>query len=656
MDKVVTKIILLLFSLGLAFCVRAQTNTVDSLFNKWHEVERGDVVLADSSKAKLLFNLGEEIMYHYPDSALVYYKMALVLAQNNQLHKLYGDLLNKIGYVDYILGNYDLSLTYFVKANEIHQQLENDEGIAVSLNHISLIYDTQANYQKALEYQWKSIGYSKRTNSVNRLISNYFNLSIVHDAMKSYDSAIHYLNQSMALSTANENHHLFVMAMNRMGEVFLHKGDYLEAERCYRKVLGYQGYQDKWENCFAYAGLAQTYQALEQFDESIKYGLISLEIATQMKSKWEISHGAGILYESFKRMHNFEQALAMHELFKQYSDSLFNESKEKEINFLHLKQNELERTQLAKENAFQKTVIQQNYQWFVFFIVLGGVLIGWGIILYRNNRVKLLLNKKLIRKNESIASRNAMIEEQNEKLNTLNETKNQILSIIGHDMKGPISNIKSILEIIKMGNMTGEEQRMVFNDLYRTINSVSDTMNNMLAWASSQLNGLQIHPDRIDMEMLVDSLIELFRGSANAKDIEINHQRGDKVIAWADVNQLRTALRNIISNAIKFTKRGGSVTINYHTEGSQVIIKVSDTGIGIAPDYLPEVFNFNGRSRSVGTNNERGTGIGLMLSKEFINSNDGEIEVTSELGKGTVFKIRLPNAERVKQRLSVVTA
>ncbi|MEP2669350.1 MAG: tetratricopeptide repeat-containing sensor histidine kinase [Cyclobacteriaceae bacterium] len=619
--------------------------STDSLVHKWKQLEAGQLVMSDSLKARLLIDIGAEMTYETPDSAIGYYNEALELSrrQGNDLQT--GEILNSIGFTNYVLGNYDLALTFFVDALEIHKSLANDIGIAKSLNHISLIYETQKNFDQALKYQWRSIVHSIRSGDPNRLISNYFNLSIIHDHNYNYDSALFYLAKSLDLSLKNKNYHMYSMALNRRGEVYLHKENYRDAEESYWAVLNNENYKDRWEDCFAYAGLAKVYQQKREYDKSIEYGMRSLELARQMDSKWEIAQDAKILYQSYKAKNDYRLALQMHELYKLYNDSLFNERTEKEINFLHLKQNELERAQLIKENELSKAIIKQSYLWIAFFVVLGISLTVWGIILVKNIRQKQILNNRLLRKNESIAERNAMIEKQNIALNELNESKNQLLSIIGHDMRSPINNIKSILGIIKSGGLGEEDQRKVFEDLYKTINTVSGTLNNMLSWASSQLDGIQIQPSRVQLSAVVEELKEFFRQSAVDKQIEIIHHRNDEVYVWFDEDHLKTALRNLLSNAIKFTNRGGEISIQYHIDGGFANLSVSDTGIGIAANDIENVFKFRGRSKSIGTNNEKGTGIGLMLSKEFIESNGGTIDVSSTLGEGSVFILSLPVAE-----------
>lgn len=626
----------------------------DSLRKVWENIKTHELQIPTLEKIAVLDQLAGSLRTNLPDSALSYYQQALDLALEAGMKHEEARLRNKIGYTHYILGNYDFALTYFVNALELHRALHNDVGISTSLNSIGLIYEAQVNYPKALEYQWNSIVYSERTGSSERLNSNYFNLSIIHDHLGNFDSALYYLNKSVAISKAEKDNTMLCMALNRMGEVNLHKNDLSQAESNFRNSLQQIPSSNLWEACFSYAGLSQVYSKQGKYDESIAYGLKSFNLANQLNSKWDIARSAGILYEVYKKKSDFREALHMLEIHKRFNDSLFNVRKESEINFLLLRQNESERGQLAKENALQKSIIEQGNLWIGFFIILGILLAIWGLVLYQNNRHKLLLNEELRKTNESIGERNAKIEQQNKELKALNDSKNQLLSIVGHDMRSPINNIKTILEIIKDGRLSAADQERVFNELHKSVSAVAETMNNMLIWASSQLKGLQTNPTNIELQQLVKETIAIFQTPASEKGIELIHEERAGIFVYADINHLKTALRNLINNAIKFTKRNGKVTIRYDhgRQNGDVVIDVIDSGVGIEPDRMSQIFKFTGRSQSIGTNNERGTGIGLMLSQEFIESNHGRIEVSSTLGVGSKFTIHLPVANLIGSPLA----
>lgn len=627
------------------FSLAAFSTRADSLRSVWRGVLSESISISVNEKLDLLYEIGESLRNKAPDSSLYFYQLAYDVAQANNLTLKKGTILNRIGYANYMLGNFSQALPLFMEALSIHQQLQNDAGISASLNSIGLIYETQKNYKQALAYQWRSRFYSKRSRDPDRLISNYYNLSMIHDDMGNYDSALTYLNRSIAACQASENERMLAMSFNRLGLVYFHLGDLEEAKKSYRQSLEIQSPDNKWEACFSFTGLARVYRQQGDIDTSLELALESFQLANQTKSKWEISDAAYILYENYKSRMDFEKALKMLEIAKQYADSLFNEDRDKELNYLHLMQNESEKNRLSRENELQKSVIEQSNLWVGFFITVGILLGIWGLSLYQNNRHRTAMNGQLKKKNQNIEERNATIEKQNEELNELNEAKNQLLSIVGHDMRGPIHNIKTILEIIKDGRLSPADQEKVFDNLYKTVGSVAETMDNMLTWASSQIKGLQIVQVHVDVAELVDETMKMFMGLAHEKEIRLVHEKMDGILVLVDANHFKTVLRNLISNAIKFTKRYGQVTIEYQRhENNQVVIHVIDNGVGIPLERFDRIFKFNGRSQSVGTANERGTGIGLMLSKEFIESNNGRIEVSSEEGVGSRFSIWLPGA------------
>ncbi|MFZ1806825.1 MAG: tetratricopeptide repeat protein, partial [Cyclobacteriaceae bacterium] len=151
---------LLVFSIAISATFGYTQSGIDSLVAKWKLVEEGRLEMEDSLQARLLLDIGVIVSYDAPDSSFEYFEKALQLSQNGNLKSLTGDILNRIGYTNYILGNYDLALVYFVDGLELHQAQLSDMGIATSLNHISLIYETQKNYQQALKFQWRSMVHS----------------------------------------------------------------------------------------------------------------------------------------------------------------------------------------------------------------------------------------------------------------------------------------------------------------------------------------------------------------------------------------------------------------------------------------------------------------------------------------------------------------
>ena len=171
---------------------------------------------------------------------------------------------------------------------------------------------------------------------------------------------------------------------------------------------------------------------------------------------------------------------------------------------------------------------------------------------------------------------------------------------------------------------------------------IFELLTNLLEWSRLQLGKIEYSPELINLFLIIEEMSELFRPVLVKKNIVFNNNIGPETFVMWDKNMLSTVLRNLISNAVKFTNKGGNIAVKAAYSGEGVEISISDTGIGIPENVLPGLFSINGSFSTQGTSGEKGTGLGLMLCSELINKNNGTIKVSSEAGKGTVFTITLP--------------
>lgn len=599
-------------------------------------------ISSDSTKAKELEQRADKINFDNPDSALKLFNSALAFTDTSIVSERKATLLNKIAYTHYVLGQYDLSLSFFLNALSTNEQLKNNGGISRGYSGIGLIYEAQGKYDLAINQLLKAISFATKAKDTVRLTSAYLNLSISYDSKGLYDSAMSYSLKSLDLAQRYSNHRLVDMAYNRMGVILFHQKKYNESIQSFQKSLDYTAYQDNWEESFTYAGLAKSYAALGKLDLSIKAGQRSFELGKELNAWWDMMEISETLSQVYAMKGNYKEAYEMQRLFKIYSDSVFDDKREQEINFLHLQQNEIEKKRLQQENELQQVKLNQKNIVVASSIGAGILLLVIAFVLYRSNQQRKVLNDELILRNKNIAERNAKIEEQNESLVIMNQTKSQLLSIIGHDMRNPIHNIELILQMVEEKQISEEERNEIFKDLHRSISSVAETMDNLLAWASSQLNGIKTEPVNAYLDVVIASQLIFWNSPAEKKNIRIIHHKQPEIAVKADVNHLKTVIRNIVGNSIKFTREGGQVVIDYIKNENEIGINIADTGTGIAPEKLQSLFSFQSKHESVGTANEKGTGLGLMLSKEFVEKNNGRIEVRSELGKGSSFTIWLP--------------
>ena len=230
------------------------------------------------------------------------------------------------------------------------------------------------------------------------------------------------------------------------------------------------------------------------------------------------------------------------------------------------------------------------------------------------------------------------------KLREANATKDKFFSIIAHDLKNPIHNLINLSEIL-IHNFDSWD-RETTNEFIQYINQSSkqgfNLLENLLEWSRAQTGEIKWHPKEIDLKEIQDTTVNLLSTTAKNKNIDLNTQIEEGMTAYADANMISTVIRNLLSNALKFTEQGGKVTIKAKKTIEFIEITVSDTGIGIDEEDIPKLFRLDVNHTTIGTAQEEGTGLGLILCKEFVEKNGGKIWVESELGKGSDFKFILP--------------
>ncbi len=234
----------------------------------------------------------------------------------------------------------------------------------------------------------------------------------------------------------------------------------------------------------------------------------------------------------------------------------------------------------------------------------------------------------------------------NEELKSLNASKDKFFSIIAHDLKSPLSGLLGFSEILyeEFDELKDEEKKEFIGHSYHAAKNIMALLENLLEWSRMQIGSISFSPSEIDVESITTGVIDLFAQNAKSKNIKLEKQIDSGIRAFADKNMFKTVLRNLISNGIKFTKDGGTITVSANVQTDYVSISVSDSGVGIGEENLKKLFKIDSSFSTLGTNKERGTGLGLMLCKELVNKNGGNIHAESELGKGTKFIFTLPKA------------
>jgi len=257
-------------------------------------------------------------------------------------------------------------------------------------------------------------------------------------------------------------------------------------------------------------------------------------------------------------------------------------------------------------------------------------------------------NKELHRVNLEIQKQNGIIDEkaklleiQTNQLTELNTLKNKLFSVISHDLKTPLYALRNLFRSVQQYDLPAEEIKQFIPDVLKDLNFTTALMENLLLWVKNQMQINVINPQILEVSELIKEATDLLRLQAHSKQISIHFRIDNPVYIYADKDMISLVIRNLLSNAIKFTPLQGNIYIGINEKGFMVEIFVKDTGIGMEPKVVMQLFENNFYSTK-GTANETGTGIGLMLCKDFLTKNGGNIHVSSEVGQGSTFAFTLP--------------
>lgn len=672
--------LVLLFMLCTGIKSFGQKTFRDSLRNELQRTEtRLKSNLADTTHINSLNALAIAMRYVKPDSLDLLAEKALKLSTSIEYKK--GKIIALNGKGDYLSdnGNHDLSISFYTKALQLSKEIKNDylelssmnrlaseyqyQGkIEVALNEmliglekadslgvremqsiynekIGMLYANQNDFEEALTYLTKSKKIGDLIKDETRTAYTMANLASVYADAEKYEYAMFHINSCIATLEKKGIKDRLAFAYEIKGKIYLNQEKFKWASYWYdqSKVLHEKSVEHTRGEINLLNSLAEVHLGLKKDSMSNEYAIQAYKLAKRLKSKNGLKNSSKTLYKINKQKNDFQKALSYHETFQRLSETLSLKKGEKSLLMLKTKMGHIrQKEQLIADNK-KALARQKNY----IFATLGilFVLVVIIFLIKRNEKIQKRLNKELHASKSELESHEIELIE-------LNNTKDRLFSIIGHDLRGPIGAFQGLIQMYTKGEVTKTEFLEFIPRLKTDIEHIFFTMNNLLSWGYNQMKGGSTNPEKTSLMNLVDDSLHLLEETANKKSIKLVNRVTPDFVVWSDKNQIDVVIRNLISNALKFTPENGMVTVEAKALGDKIEVSVRDTGIGMDKETREKIFTKNANITTYGTNNEKGTGLGLTLCKEMVENNQGEIWVESAPKIGTSFFFTLPKAKK----------
>ncbi|WP_298485556.1 tetratricopeptide repeat-containing sensor histidine kinase [uncultured Maribacter sp.] len=542
------------------------------------------------------------------------------------------------------LGDYAMALSGYLEAEELATTTANKKMLSIINENIANLYISQKDYTQGLFF-------FKKVKKINEELKNPIfsaetmsNMASAYADMGELEYAMFNINQSVAIFEKKKIMDWLAYAYEIKGKIYLKQNKYKWALYWYKQSeMLHKSLQDVRGKISLLNGMSEAYLGQKKDSISQVYAQNAFKLSNQLQFKEGIQECAKVLYKINKNKKDYAQALTYHELFQKISDTLSRNENQTSLTMLKTKiehERQKEELILSSEKAIAK---QKNYVYYALSILLIFVVISF--IIKRNEKIQKKLNLELNTKKKDLEKKEINLRE-------INSTKDKLFSIIGHDLRGPIGAFQGLLKLFKDGEIGQEDFLGFVPKLKSDIDHISFTLNNLLSWGQSQMNGAVLKPSEVCLENLVSENINLLSETAHAKSINLINQLPPKTYSWADKNQIDIVIRNLISNALKFTPEKGTITIGSMQKRNAWEIFVKDTGVGMSVNMQETIFNKNSNITTYGTNNEKGTGLGLSLCKEMVEKNGGKIWVTSTLGKGSCFYFTVPKTKKEYKQIA----
>ena len=542
------------------------------------------------------------------------------------------------GQNEYYSSNYEDAVAIYYQALEQAEQLHDSILLAkVSLN-LGMVYDELEDYDEAINFFHKALLISQSIKDSSVIAKTYQNIAISYQNKKDLTKALEYNEKANELAILKKDTTMIIDVINNFGTIAYDQKNLIKSLDYYTKALNlYQKIKDRKGIAMAYNNIGLVYLDKNEYEKSIDYFNKSLTLATELKMHGFIGDIYSNLTIYYQQKKDFKKAFYCYDRFNAIYDSLAGEKKNKMIYQIQAKyklgRNTRELEELKVKNRSQLNAIDSakssQFYWVAITVLVMVLMCATVYLLYKEKELANELKNKT------------------KELYELNVSKDKFFSIIAHDLKNPFNVLVSYTGILKtdLELFSKEELEQIISDLNEASENGYNLLQNLLIWTRSQTNRIHILKTNFVLADIFNEVKGLAELNLTNKEQTLSVEIDQNLGVYADKDMISVVLRNLVFNAIKFSVKGSVIYLNASLVGSNVRIDVVDSGIGISEESIKKLFTLDKNTMTHGTEGETGTGLGLVLCKEFVEKNDGTIWVESKLGKGSVFSFTIP-AER----------
>ncbi|MCX7696321.1 MAG: tetratricopeptide repeat-containing sensor histidine kinase [Bacteroidales bacterium] len=587
----------------------------------------------------------------FTDSAFKAYKKSFAYYLAENCYPCFASLALEVAKYKKRLADYPSALQFCLIAIQIAQQTNQIKIIGKSYVLIGSIYLMQQKYQEALKFMQKAISIFNKDEFIKEKIMTYINIAGVYRTTGRIDDAFQTLQKSYEIASKNNFKREMAVILNNLADIHLELGKYDEAIRLLSTAFNFEEH-DAENSCIFHMNLGIAYMKKNQLYESEKHLLKSLEILFHLKNLNLLAKTYALLSDLYVLKHDYQKAYQYKNQQKKLEDSLCFEQN---AQMLKATEEKFKIKELENENKLlrQQQLIDQmksssqekNFIMLVVLLFLALLALGFLIFLNRmQKKHELTLNKY----NKELLEKNALLAKQKLDIAESILVRDKLFSIISHDLRNPMASLISFARIIRRDyqKLTPKELEVLVSEMEKVVNKMSDLLENLLLWYRTQGDKWISQPTVIHLQNIIQKVIEYYEKSFQLKNISVDITLDkEPTIVYADEKMLETILRNLVSNAIKYTPENGKVFISSTKHENEYIIQIQDTGIGMDQDKISEIMSNQPIESTPGTAGEKGSGLGLYIVKELIDKNKGRFWIESTLGKGTSFYFTLPAFE-----------